>query len=107
MILMASTQPTQAHTETPCCTNSFLTLEQFRVIRQPYARVLTGCSTGGWGSLALQVYYQASLVAHGCSAPTRSTFVATTAGSICTRMRTLLLCREKQDGLSLNAIVFA
>jgi hypothetical protein len=31
--------------------------EQFRVIREPYARVLTGCSTGGWGSLALQVYH--------------------------------------------------
>ena len=31
--------------------------EHFRVIRQPYARVLTGCSTGGWGSLALQVSY--------------------------------------------------
>ena len=31
--------------------------EQFRVIRQPYARVLTGCSTGGWASLALQIYH--------------------------------------------------
>jgi hypothetical protein len=31
--------------------------EYFRVIRQPYARVLTGCSTGGWGALALQVYH--------------------------------------------------
>ena len=31
--------------------------EHFRVIRQPYARVLTGCSTGGWGSLALQAYH--------------------------------------------------
>lgn len=31
--------------------------EHFRVIRQPYARVLTGGSTGGWGSLALQVYH--------------------------------------------------
>ncbi|MGH9444264.1 MAG: alpha/beta hydrolase-fold protein [Terriglobia bacterium] len=27
----------------------------FRIIRQPYARVLTGGSTGGWESLALQV----------------------------------------------------
>jgi hypothetical protein len=27
------------------------------VIRQPYARVLTGGSTGGWGALALQVYH--------------------------------------------------
>jgi hypothetical protein len=31
--------------------------EHFRVIRQPYARVLTECSTAGWGSLALQVYH--------------------------------------------------
>ncbi len=31
--------------------------EQFRVIRHPYARVLTGCSTGGWASLALQIYH--------------------------------------------------
>lgn len=33
-------------------------LEQhFRMIRKPYARVLTGGSTGGWESLALQVFY--------------------------------------------------
>ena len=31
--------------------------EHFRTIRQPYARVLTGGSTGGWESLALQVYH--------------------------------------------------
>lgn len=31
--------------------------EHFRVIRQPYARVLTGGSTGGWESLALQVFH--------------------------------------------------
>ncbi|TAM82988.1 MAG: hypothetical protein EPN47_06960 [Acidobacteria bacterium] len=29
----------------------------FRVIRKPYARVLTGGSTGGWESLALQVFH--------------------------------------------------
>jgi hypothetical protein len=29
----------------------------FRMIRKPYARVLTGGSTGGWESLALQVYH--------------------------------------------------
>jgi hypothetical protein len=29
----------------------------FRTIAQPYARVLTGGSTGGWESLALQVYH--------------------------------------------------
>ncbi len=32
---------------------------RFRVIRRPYARVLTGGSTGGWESLALQVYHPA------------------------------------------------
>ena len=31
--------------------------EHFRVIRRPYARLLTGCSTGGWGSLALQAFH--------------------------------------------------
>src|SRR5580704_2187807 len=29
----------------------------FRIIRQPYARVLTGGSTGGWEALALQLYH--------------------------------------------------
>ena len=31
--------------------------EQFRIIRKPYARVLSGGSTGGWESLALQVFH--------------------------------------------------
>ncbi len=31
--------------------------ETFRIIRKPYARVLSGGSTGGWESLALQVYH--------------------------------------------------
>lgn len=31
--------------------------KRFRVIRKPYARVLTGGSTGGWESFALQVFY--------------------------------------------------
>ena len=31
--------------------------KRFRVIPKPYARVLTGGSTGGWESLALQVYH--------------------------------------------------
>jgi hypothetical protein len=31
--------------------------EHFRIIRAPYARVLTGGSTGGWESLALQIYH--------------------------------------------------
>ncbi len=29
----------------------------FRIIREPYARLLTGGSTGGWESLAMQVYH--------------------------------------------------
>ena len=31
--------------------------EHFRIVRKPYARVLSGGSTGGWESLALQVYH--------------------------------------------------
>jgi hypothetical protein len=31
--------------------------ENFRIIREPYARVLSGGSTGGWIALALQVFY--------------------------------------------------
>ena len=31
--------------------------EHFRMIRAPYARVLTGGSTGGWESLALELYH--------------------------------------------------
>ena len=29
---------------------------EFRMIRAPYARVLVGTSTGGWGALAMQIY---------------------------------------------------
>jgi hypothetical protein len=31
--------------------------EQFRIIRKPYARVLSGGSTGGWETLALQIFH--------------------------------------------------
>ncbi len=31
--------------------------EEFRIIRKPYARVLSGGSTGGWISLAMQIFY--------------------------------------------------
>ncbi len=31
--------------------------ENFRIIQEPYARILSGGSTGGWISLALQVFY--------------------------------------------------
>ncbi|NOX66574.1 MAG: hypothetical protein GXO85_12505 [Chlorobi bacterium] len=30
---------------------------KFRIIRKPYARILSGGSTGGWEALALQLYY--------------------------------------------------
>ena len=30
---------------------------RFRIIREPYARVLTGGSTGGWEALAMQIFY--------------------------------------------------
>jgi hypothetical protein len=33
--------------------------EHFRIIREPYARALTGGSTGGWEALALQLYHPA------------------------------------------------
>jgi len=31
--------------------------EQFRIIKKPYARVLSGGSTGGWEALALQIFH--------------------------------------------------
>jgi len=31
--------------------------ENYRIIRKPWARILYGCSTGGWISLALQVFH--------------------------------------------------
>jgi len=31
--------------------------ERFRIIRKPYARMLSGGSTGGWESLALQIFH--------------------------------------------------
>lgn len=31
--------------------------EHFRIIREPYARILSGGSTGGWISLAMQIFY--------------------------------------------------
>lgn len=34
--------------------------KRYRMIEQSYARVLTGNSTGGWGSLAMQIYYPES-----------------------------------------------
>jgi len=43
--------------------------EHFRVIRQSYARVLAGGSTGGFGSLALQVYHPVFFGGAWCFAP--------------------------------------
>ena len=34
--------------------------KRYRMIEQSHARVLTGNSTGGWGSLAMQIYYPES-----------------------------------------------
>ncbi len=31
--------------------------KRFRIIKQPYARILTGGSTGGWESLAMQIFW--------------------------------------------------
>jgi S-formylglutathione hydrolase FrmB len=31
--------------------------KRFRIIRKPYARILTGGSTGGWESLAMMIFY--------------------------------------------------
>ncbi|HEY3841041.1 MAG TPA: alpha/beta hydrolase-fold protein, partial [Bryobacteraceae bacterium] len=31
--------------------------KRFRIVRQPWARLLSGGSTGGWEALALQVFY--------------------------------------------------
>ena len=31
--------------------------ERFRVIAEPYARLLSGASTGGWEALALQIFH--------------------------------------------------
>ena len=42
---------------------------RFRVIRQPYGRLLTGGSTGGWESLALQLYHPAFFGGVWCFCP--------------------------------------
>ena len=31
--------------------------KRFRAIKEPYARILTGGSTGGWEALALQIFH--------------------------------------------------
>jgi hypothetical protein len=63
----------------------------FRVIRKPYARVLTGGSTGGWESLALQVYHPEFFGERGRSTPIQSTF-AVTSPSTFTLTRTPSSC---------------
>ena len=44
----------------------------FRILRKPYARLLSGGSTGGWESLALQLYHADFLAAPGPFIPIRS-----------------------------------
>jgi hypothetical protein len=46
--------------------------KRFRVLTEPYARVLSGGSTGGWESLALQIPIRTSSAARGRPARTRS-----------------------------------
>lgn len=61
--------------------------ETFRCIGQPWARVLDGGSTGGWVSLALQVFYPDFFTARGLDFPTGWTF-AHFSLSTSTRIRT-------------------
>ena len=46
--------------------------KNYRGIGKPWARVLDGASTGGWVSLALQVFYPDFFNGHGRTAPIRS-----------------------------------
>jgi hypothetical protein len=43
--------------------------EHFRIISEPYARILSGGSTGGWISLAMQIYYPEFFGGVFCRAP--------------------------------------
>ena len=42
---------------------------RYRVIKQPWARLLDGGSTGGWEALALQIFTRTSLAARGPTVP--------------------------------------
>jgi hypothetical protein len=48
--------------------------KQFRIIREPYARVLSGGSTGGWISAALQIYHPEFFGGAWCSCADSVTF---------------------------------
>ena len=50
---------------------------RFRAIGTPATRTLTGGSTGGWISVAMQVFYPDFSAAAGASSPTSSTSGAT------------------------------
>jgi hypothetical protein len=48
--------------------------KQFRVIREPYARVVSGGSTGGWISAYLQIFHPTFFGGAWCSCPDAVTF---------------------------------
>jgi hypothetical protein len=48
--------------------------KRFRMIREPYARILSGGSTGGWVSAALQIYHPDFFGGAWCSCPDAVTF---------------------------------
>ncbi len=75
--------------------------KSFRIIRKPYARVLTGGSTRGWESLALQVYHPdlTSSGERGPFIPTRW-ISAATAISTCTRRITPIPGPQVANGYS-------
>jgi hypothetical protein len=50
--------------------------KQFRIIREPYARILAGGSTGGWEALALQLFHPDFFGGTWCYCPDPVTFSA-------------------------------
>jgi hypothetical protein len=48
--------------------------KKFRIIQEPYARILSGGSTGGWISAALQIYHPDFFGGAWCSCPDSVTF---------------------------------
>jgi hypothetical protein len=69
--------------------------KRFRTIAAPYARVLTGGSTGGWDVLALQIHYLTCSAARGAF-PDQLDF-RTTSSATSTRTRTRT-CRSMARG---------
>ena len=58
------------------------------MIRKPYARLLTGGSTGGWESLALQVYHPDFFGGTWTLYPDPVDFCGVTASPMSTKMKT-------------------